>query len=41
VVIVQCGAGGPFVKAEMGQLREATGIEIKEAEGLIPHRQYG
>lgn len=37
-VIVQCGSGGPLVKVEMGQLREATGIEIKEAEGLIPHR---
>lgn len=35
VVFVQCGAGGPFVEAKMGDLRECTGLEIKEAEGVI------
>ena len=35
IVVVQCGAGGPFVKARMEWLREATGREVKEAEGLI------
>lgn len=34
-VIVQCGAGGPFVKAPMSVLREATGKERQEAEGII------
>ena len=37
IVIVQCGAGGPHVKVPMSWLREATGKEVKEAEGLIPH----
>ncbi|HEX2558397.1 MAG TPA: hypothetical protein VHK86_08770 [Nitrososphaera sp.] len=36
-VVVQCGADGPFIKADMGQLREATGIEIKQAEGLVSY----
>ena len=35
IVYVQCGVGGPNVKAAMGVLREATGKEIKEAEGVI------
>ena len=34
-VIIQCGAGGPYVEANMQELREPTGLEIKEAEGVI------
>lgn len=33
-ILVQCGAGGPFVSAAMGDCREATGAECQEAEGL-------
>jgi hypothetical protein len=34
-VMVQCGAGGPYVEALMGLCREATGNEEKEFEGVI------
>ena len=35
VVLVQCGAGGPYVEARMEMCREATGSEVKEFEGVI------
>lgn len=36
-VLVQCGAGGPFVKAEMGVLRELSQKEIDIATGVRFH----
>lgn len=36
-VIVQCGNAGPFVEADMAELREPTGKEYKIATGLIYH----
>lgn len=35
VVMVQCGAGGPFVKANMKDLMECSEHDYKEAMGLI------
>ncbi len=37
IVIVQCGAGGPFVKAPMSALVEATQKDIDIAKGVRHH----
>ena len=36
-VLVQCGAGGPFVKADMGVLRELSQKEIDIETGVRYH----
>ena len=36
-VVVQCGAGGPFLEVEMGMLEEASQKNIDIAEGVRNH----